>query len=281
MLEARVFCSTRKGPHLLLIGGVHGDEPCGTVALTRLADELSRGAVTLKCGRVTLVPMANPQAQAEGKRLVDVNLNRVLHKHENPHHYEHFIANSICDHIEKVDAVLDLHAVTASSPPFTFLDWDTPAGRAWIAALGVPFALTGWDELYPPDSGSSSTSSYAHGLGKTAVALECGQKTDPAAADVAYTMARVSLAHFGLTEAYAHTPQKSQALRMTKVVWKEQAGELLGEFENFSPVKADQPLARLADGTTLTADADGYIIMPKATAVIGEEWYYLAVPFSV
>ncbi len=277
MLEARVFCSTRPGPHLLILGSIHGDEPCGTVALLRLADELALGDVTLTRGRLTLVPKANPAAHDENVRYKDVNLNRVLRKHENPHHYEHFIANSICDLVHGVDAVLDLHAVTAKSPPFTFLDWDTPETRKWLTTLGLPYALTGWDSIYPPDKDSDSTVSYANSKGKIAVVVECGQKTDPASAEVAYKIARASLSHHGLTAPFAHVPVPGKTLRMTEIIWKEQEGELVEEFENFSAVRAGQVIARLANGQTLIAPTDSYIIMPKATAVIGEEWYYLAV----
>ncbi len=279
MIEARVFCSTRTGPQLLMLGGVHGDEPCGTVALDRLAQELSSGQIELTAGRLTLVPRANPKAGAANERYKDINLNRVMQKHENPHHYEHFIANSICQHVDHVDLVLDLHAVTAPSAPFTFLDWDTPATRSWIKALNVPYALTGWDALYPGETGST-TISYANGKGKTALVVECGQKTNPTTADIAYRIARLTLAHLGLTGPYADDtpPAQTKIVRMTKVVWKETEGKLTGAFENFSPVTAGQVLAQLDNGSTLTADADGVIIMPKATAVMGEEWYYLAVP---
>jgi predicted deacylase len=277
MIEARVFCSTLPGPHLLLLGGVHGDEPCGTVALARLADELASGQLELLGGRVTLVPKANPQAGTANVRYKDENLNRIMRPHDNPHTYERRVANTICQHIHGVDAVLDLHAVTAKSPPFSFLDWDTPATRAWLEKLGVPFMLKGWDTLYPEDKDSSTTVGYATSLGKPAVVVECGQKTDPATADIAYRMARITLAHHGLTAPYPLDAQPSKVLRMTQVVWKEAEGDLTAPFDNFSTVKAGQVLARYQDGHELKAQTDGHIIMPKATAVIGEEWYYLSV----
>ena len=277
MLEARVFCSAQPGPHLLILGGVHGDEPCGTIALTRLAQELSSGALPLLAGRVTLIPQANPAAGAANTRYTEANLNRVMRPHENPHHYEQRLANSICSYIGGADLLLDLHAVTSRSVPFTFLDWDTPQTRSWLQALGLPYALSGWDKLYPPDKDSSSSAAYAVGQGKTAVVVECGQKTDPASAEVAYAMARASLAYHGLTAPYNHAVQPTRALRLTSIGWKERDGQLLQPFTNFEAVRQGQPLARYEDGTVLQADVDGYIIMPWPTARIGEEWYCLAV----
>src|SRR5918998_2793906 len=47
------------GPTVLVIGGVHGDEPEGQVAALNLARELRPDQVT---GRVVVIPCASPEA---------------------------------------------------------------------------------------------------------------------------------------------------------------------------------------------------------------------------
>ena len=100
------FDSGNAGPHLLLLGGIHGNETCGQVALQALVDEIDSGELPLKAGKVTLVPQCNPWACASNVRYVEANLNRVITRHENPQNYEERIADIICDHIEKCDAMV-------------------------------------------------------------------------------------------------------------------------------------------------------------------------------
>jgi len=42
------------------------------------------------------------------------------------------------------------------------------------------------------------------------------------------------------------------------------------------PVVAKQVIAKLDDGSELTAEQDGYIVIPFPEATAGEEWFYLA-----
>ncbi|MBX9789679.1 MAG: succinylglutamate desuccinylase/aspartoacylase family protein [Pirellulales bacterium] len=60
-LATTTICGTSPGPHLLVTGGVHGDEYEGPAAIRRLADELSPDRLR---GRVTLVPVVNEPALA-------------------------------------------------------------------------------------------------------------------------------------------------------------------------------------------------------------------------
>jgi len=60
------------GPHLLVIGGVHGDEFEPMRALRRLAREVDATALR---GRLTLVPVANEAAFMQGTRMAEDNLD--------------------------------------------------------------------------------------------------------------------------------------------------------------------------------------------------------------
>ncbi|RZI65452.1 MAG: hypothetical protein EOP79_11440, partial [Variovorax sp.] len=59
-LRVHGFASTEPGPRLVVLGGVHGNETCGTVGIERTIAELDSGALTLLRGELTLVPTANP-----------------------------------------------------------------------------------------------------------------------------------------------------------------------------------------------------------------------------
>ncbi len=62
----------RQGPHVLLTGGVHGDEFEPMVALRQLIDELS--TVELR-GQVTIIPVVNEPAFGRGQRTADDGLD--------------------------------------------------------------------------------------------------------------------------------------------------------------------------------------------------------------
>ena len=75
-LDILQYRSLRRGPRLVILGAVHGNETCGTAAIRRFAGELAAGEYTITRGTLTLVPVANPVAFALGRREGDRNLNR-------------------------------------------------------------------------------------------------------------------------------------------------------------------------------------------------------------
>ena len=62
----------------MVLGGVHGDETCGTVGIERVVAELDAGALQLLRGQLTMVPVANPLARRLGRREGERNLNRLF-----------------------------------------------------------------------------------------------------------------------------------------------------------------------------------------------------------
>lgn len=72
VLTSRTICGDRPGAHLLITGGVHGDEFTPMAAVRRLISELSARELA---GRVTLVPVVNEAAWLRGKRTADDGLD--------------------------------------------------------------------------------------------------------------------------------------------------------------------------------------------------------------
>ena len=56
------------GPKLIVLGAVHGNEVCGTQAITRIMAEIDRGDIVLRQGKLTFVPITNPLAYAKNER---------------------------------------------------------------------------------------------------------------------------------------------------------------------------------------------------------------------
>lgn len=275
MIGVHRFAGPAAGPRLLFLGGVHGEEKPGILALEKLACELQAGRVRLLRGSLALVPRVNAAAAARGLHCVDENLNRIVRRHPAPVNHEQRLANGLVPLLDAADAVLDLHGTPAPTRPFVFLDDESAPIRAWAQALGADFLLCGWPALYA-GNGSVTTTGYAQNSGKRALTIEVGQNDDLASAELGFAVALRSLAHFGLTVP-APPAGPGRRLRLTRVIWREREGALARDWKNFDPVKKGEVLARYADGLELTSPEDGFMVMPFSGAGIGEEWYYLAV----
>ncbi len=275
MIHTVVFQAPSPGPKLLFLGGVHGDENPGIIALEKLLEELKSGRVRLLGGSLTIVPRVNASAAKRGLHHVDENLNRIVRKHDKPVNHEQELANELIPLIDSADVVLDLHGAPAPSVPFAFLDDESAHNRAWADSLGVDYLLTGWPALYP--SGKTvTTTEYAQSRGKRALTVEVGQNDDPKCAELGLAIALRSLAHFGLVIPVSPAPVP-RPLRFTKVIYRERAGEFVHHWKNFDFVKKGAVLARYTDGVKVLSTEDAFVVMPYAHSPVGSEWFYLAV----
>lgn len=280
MLTQLTFKGEKDGPVFLVTGAVHGNEKCGTAAIGRLVMEIESGLVRITQGTLVCVPICNPRAYDMHKRQAEANLNRVMIRHSAPALYEHHLANALADIIDGCDIMLDLHSYSSGVRPFLFLDTDTPAHRAYAAALGIPFWITGWDDLYADaqDLNAGDTMTYAKAAGKMGLLVECGQHEDPAAILHGYHALRRALAHFGLTDAYDATPAAApQVNRLTQVITKNKSGNFTKAWQHLDPVSAGEAVIAFDDGSTLDAPADGVVIMPAPLADAGSEWIYFGI----
>ena len=71
-LKSRVIEGRRPGPHMLITGGVHGDEFEPMAAIRRLMHRIDPAGLQ---GRVTLVPVVNEAAYLRGHRTADDGLD--------------------------------------------------------------------------------------------------------------------------------------------------------------------------------------------------------------
>lgn len=269
------------GPHLLLLGGVHGNEICGPFALARLAHELAAGLLTLSAGQVTIVPVANPVAYQQGTRFVKDNLNRIIRPYADPQWPEQSYADALAQLIDAADVVLDLHAYHAGTIPYVFLDQDDAPHRDFALALGLPHWITGWPELYrdqPKTDWSCDTIGYAQQQGKIGLLVECGHYQDAQSIMVADRVARRALMHFGvcqMSELVQASPPK--CIKVKQIIWHDRPGEFVQSWVNLQSCKAGEPIITYADGTQWCAPEDGIIVLPNASAAPHHEWFYWAV----
>ena len=106
-LAAEEVVGRREGPHLLITGGVHGDEFEPMAAIRRLMAQLRPEGLR---GRVTLVPVVNEPAFRRGERTAEdgLDLARTCPGRADGSITER-IAHSLAQLIRSADLYIDLH----------------------------------------------------------------------------------------------------------------------------------------------------------------------------
>jgi predicted deacylase len=301
------YTGLSKGPKLIILGAVHGNETCGTKAISRIIGEIDSGALTIAAGSVTFVPITNPLAYKLERRSGDRNLNRDLFPKESPQDFEDQVANWLCPLLAAHDVLLDLHSFNAASEPFCMVGPRNNPGplepfvhaekeRAMARRLGVKRFVDGWLRTYGDGvqrrigKGDAATlqtvlrygmgtTEYMRSTGGYALTLECGQHADPRAPDVGYRAIMNTLAHLKIIDAPEPAPvalDQMEALSMIAVHDKLDAGDKFTRtWSSFDPVSAGEQIGVRADGTPVTAECDGRILFPDANAAPNAEWYYI------
>jgi predicted deacylase len=175
---------SRHGPHVVLIGGIHGCEYSSIAAVTRFMNELGNEDLA---GSITAVPIVSMESflrrspfvvPADGK-----NLNRSF-----PGTYDgtytDALARGIFDElIASADVLIDLHGgdLVEALEPFTIYSGGPAedSGRALAVAFGLPYVV----RQVPAGGLGGMTSDAAAALGVPAIIAEaggCGQLEEEA-----------------------------------------------------------------------------------------------------
>jgi len=122
-LKQKTISGAHDGPHLLILGGVHGDEFEPMAAIRRLIQEIDSDQLQ---GRVTLVPVVNEAAFFLGRRTAEdgLDLARTCPGRADGSITER-TAHAVSELIQNVDYMIDLH---------------TGGNAMWVAPL-VGYAL--------------------------------------------------------------------------------------------------------------------------------------------
>ncbi|MDB5492191.1 MAG: succinylglutamate desuccinylase [Micavibrio sp.] len=281
IIKSYHFETNIPGPHLLVFGAVHGNEPCGSQAAIQCIGDLEAGKLALTAGSLTIVPVCNPAALEKNQRFLEQNLNRVFKTHAEPAAYEEHLAHELTALVDQCDVLLDLHSQGSEGKPFVFQDYEDEKTEGFAQALGVGTILKGWPEMFASeaDLNAGDTVGYAHWQGKTAVLVECGQHSDPQAKNVAYKTIMNSMIHLGMLDATGAADRIiPEIIRAQKIVTVPDEGWTLRQkWGHLQDVGKDQVLASNAAGQELKAPCDGVVILPKYAAKKGEEWFYLGI----
>lgn len=306
-LRAHRIAGLQPGPRLIVTGAVHGNETAGTKGIRRVLELIDHGEIEITRGSVTFVPVCNPLAYNQMRRMGDRNLNRRLQPTATPQDNEDRIARVLCSWLAEHDVLLDLHSFRSPGQPFVMRGpadnrgelepFAHAAAEAQLAAhVGPSRVVEGWMQAYAdgvarrkargltpgavhedPSYGVGTTE-YMRSRGGYGLTLECGQHDDPAGADVAEHAIRQTLALLDLADLPLAPPARPfECLRLAEVVDRHAEGDrFVKTWTSFDPLAEGELIALRADGTEVRAPQPGYIVFPDVSALPGHEWFYLA-----
>jgi len=283
------------GPSLVVVGGLHGNEPAGALAAARVAAELEALQPRLR-GRAVFLA-GNRQALTVGLRFIRRDLNRLW----SPAQLERLAGLSERDlgdeeqeqvelartlrEIERAQrgplTLVTLHTTSAPSAPFVCFG-DTLANRRLALALPTT-AILGLEEVI-----EGTLIGYGTDRGHVGISIEAGQHRDPEAVERHVSAIWLLLVAARCLPAAAvpglrqHRERLARAsagrprvveVRHRHAVTPGDGFELLPGFESFAPIAAGQILGRHRQGP-LHAPEAGLMLMPRYQAQ-GDDGYFL------
>lgn len=290
------------GPVLVVVGGIHGNEPAGPASLRRVLATIERETVAL---RGTLVAFAgNVSGLAAKKRYLAHDLNRLWLEDRIGALRRRQATGGALDNedreqlellaaLEAVRAettlpvhVLDLHTTSGGGFPFANMS-DTLRNRQFAAGFPVP-TIVGLEEAL-----EGTMLDYLESHGWITYAFEGGQHDDPTSVDHAEAAVWIALEGAGLLpESERHRAASARKLLALRVAGLPRFLELVHRhaikpgddyvmepgFASFQPVRRGQLLAHDRHGE-VRAPQSGRLLMPLYQA-LGDDGYFLIREFS-
>jgi predicted deacylase len=284
------------GPTMVIVGGIHGNEPSGVAAVQHVLHELRVRSMPLR-GRL-LGLAGNLRALAQNVRYLDRDLNRrwyadhlaklreQAHEQDSPEDTEQRELLTIFDRLDETFdhplVVMDLHSFSAEGPPFSVFA-DTLRNRPIAFEMRVPI-IFGLEE-----SVEGTLLGYLADLGHIAVGFEAGQHEDPRTLENHIAAIWVALVSAGLLErkdvpelerCEARLSQAAAGLpRAVEIVYRhaitpDDQFRMDPGYENFQEIERGQRLAVDRDGE-VGSPSTGRILMPLYQG-LGEDGFFVA-----
>ncbi|MBL8180039.1 MAG: succinylglutamate desuccinylase/aspartoacylase family protein [Blastocatellia bacterium] len=177
------FVGLQNGPTVIVVGGVHGNEPAGVMAARNVASALRSQGVALD-GRVYFLA-GNTRALAVGKRYIDTDLNRSwtgrrvadAESGDGAFYSEDLELGELEQLIDEILVtaedevyVIDLHSTSAAGMPFATVG-DTLRNREFARAMPIAILLGIEEQL------EGTMLEYLNNIGCITLGFEGGKHT--------------------------------------------------------------------------------------------------------
>lgn len=253
----------KPGPHLMVLGGVHGNERTGVQAVRWLRERFGPKGERLVRGTLTIA-LGNPEAVRKNMRgsAAHRDLNRCFtpEKIAAPSTYEERRAAELAPIVAGADALVDLHAVNTPSDPFVVATAHDAERAAFGACFPGRIFLVAPDEIIP-----GSTDGWIGRHGGCGIGYESGYMKDLSRmAEVKRGLDRL-LRKTGLVAGRAGAGESQRVIRLVQALVLD--GETFAFAPgrgktSFEPVLKGEVLGHV-DGRPLRAAISGLLVFPK------------------
>lgn len=267
--------SKTTGPTVLIVGGMHGNEPAGVLAMERLFSEINEKSPNIT-GFVAGI-RGNISALSTGSRFQDEDLNRIwsrnrmqelqlpLERRSQEESEREALKEILDEFLQRPGPiyVIDLHTTSAPTTPFLIID-DTLVNRKFAMCFPLPVVL-GLDEFLP-----GTMLSYYRSRGLVTIGMEGGQHEDPMAVEHCYSFLKLLLSHTGnleLNPNKLHTCNNTlkKAVGINKGVYDIWYREAVDEDVSFELLQGLRSFQKLPGGAHLGYNDQGPILVPRAS----------------
>lgn len=274
MLKTFNYKGIAEGSHILLTARIHGNEPCGEIALNRLIQNIENDSIKLHSGQLTLIPSTNPQGAQENKRFIDINMNRIFSRELTARHhntYEAPLCDSIMNAIDDCDYFIDLHSFTEDMPPCIICIDDQNEKSKQMATV-CPIKHIVCDTPFLTKEGTRMSTHYAREQSKPAVLIECGQHDSPQSIETAYQSIINILNVHGMIDTNTTPSPSHEFLKITGTIHYNEGEDLIFPLMERNNINIGEPLFKTSDGQIINSTVSGTLFMRNANTPINEEY---------
>lgn len=283
------------GPTLIILGGIHGNEPAGVLATERVWRRMERRKLALR-GEVVLL-RGNTRALKQRVRYIDADLNRQwtpenvhtgeIEKRGIPEASELLEQRELLAVLKEVVSrargeiyFVDLHTTSAQGKPFATVG-DTMRNRRFALTFPLTIVL-GLEEQI-----DGTLLEYVNNLGATTMGVEAGQHEALTSVDHHEAVIWIATASTGnfrcedvpeLEESRSLLKRASGGMKLVEVRYRhviepEDRFKMEPGFTNFQAVRRGKLLAQDRTGQ-IKASETGLILMPLYQA-LGNDGFFL------
>jgi predicted deacylase len=266
---------------VVIVAGIHGNEPAGLEAAARVLDDLRAPGIALSARVVVVAGNVRGLAVSERYAVRDLNrgwseaqLARLRAQPFSALHAEDLEQRELADTIDAITAgharvvLVDCHTTSAPGVPFV-LYGNKPEARAFVAGFPIPVISGIVDKV------EGVLSEFASSRGHVAFSVEGGQHDAPEARDALEAIIWLTLKNAGVVDGAdiyvdaAHDvldAMRGDLPRMVDVVSRHAISaddDFVMErgFRCIDRIKKGQLLARDKNGE-LRAEEDGVVVLP-------------------
>jgi succinylglutamate desuccinylase len=268
----KIFDTKKDGPNLVVMAGVHGDEPCGVVALKEAMTKY-----TIARGRITWI-IGSPEAVAYSRREYQTNLNRMFRPDSllsdfEKQTYEYVRSRELMPILAEADALLDIHSsTTPDTTPFIICE---PQSYQTASLLPATIVVSGIDLLHP-----TGTDAYVNQMGGQGICIECGNHNDPKAVAVANEAIEKFLCVFGVIQPKEPLSPVAQRYIKADKIYKNKSEFILAkDFSEFAQIKQGEVIG-YDGGRPISGKREGVILFPQNCIDEGREAFVLGEEIS-